>query len=106
MFLFQSYCYETINETANALYSSFVLPFGVIQSVTPNGGDNLLISYISENNGVLFSSTFNYSLAQCEKLGFVNTFSGLTKDDAISISAAIVSVLIAAFAVKVVRRAL
>lgn len=106
-FLFKSYCYETIDQASNAVYSSFELPFGVIQSVTPNGS-TLSISYLHQNQNQteLSSSTFNYSLATCDKLGFDNSFSGLTKKDSVDISAAIVAVLIAAYAAKIVRRAL
>ena len=104
-YLFKSYCYETIDQASNAVYSQFELPFGVIQSVT--GSDsNLLISYLYQSSNGLSVGSFNYSLASCTKLGFDNSFSGLTAADSTLIAGAVVSVLISAWVAKVVRRML
>lgn len=104
-YLFKSYCYETIQDASNAVYSSFELPFGVIQSVSGTGSP-LSISYVYQSNNALKTGTFNYSLATCTKLGFDNSFSGLTAVDSTLIGSSVVSVLIAAWAMKVVKRAL
>jgi hypothetical protein len=104
-YLFKSYCYETVAEVANAVHSSFLLPFGVIQSVDANGS-NLSVSYLYQSSSGLVSSSFIYPLATCEKLGFDNSFSGLTQIDSVAIGSAVVSVLIAAWSIKIIKRML
>ena len=104
-YLFKSYCYETMEEVSNAVYSSFELPFGVIQSVSGSGG-GLSISYLYQDGGALNTGTFNYPLVSCTKLGFDNSFSGLTAADSTLIGSSVVSVLIAAWAIKIVKRVL
>lgn len=102
-YLYKSYCYETPAQVAASIHSSFFLDgFGVIQSV--NYSDSgLIINYL--NSSLAFSS-FSYPLVTCEKLGFDNNFSGLTKDDAVHIGESMVGVLVAAWAIKIIRRAL
>lgn len=101
-FLYKSYCYETVEQVAASVHSAFDLPFGVIQSVAPSGS-SLTITYLDVNAN---PAAFSYTLATCEKLGFDNSFSGLTKDDSVLIASSMVSVLIAAWVAKIVRRAL
>jgi hypothetical protein len=102
-YLYKSFCYETVEQVAASVHSSFFLEgFGVIQSVS-GGSSGLTVSYLHSSGNLL---SFSYPVATCEKLGFDNNFSGLTKDDSVQISSAIVGVLIAAWAIKIVRRAL
>ena len=89
-YLYKSYCYETPQQVADSIQSSFFLEgFGVIQSVSVVGS-GVTVNYLN-SNGNLFN--FSYSLATCTKLGFDNSFTGLTVDDSIQISSAVVAVL-------------
>lgn len=100
-YLYKSFCYETTSQVADSLHSSFFLEgFGVIQSVAPVGSV-LNVNYLNSNGNLL---NFSYPLATCEKLGFDNNFTGLTVDDSIQISSAVVGVLIAAWGIKILRR--
>lgn len=100
-YLYKSFCYETVEQVAASVHSSFFLEgFGVIQSV--NASDSVLtIDYLDSN---LNQASFSYSLATCEKLGFDNSFLGLTKEDSVSIGSAVAGVLILAWTIKIVRR--
>lgn len=101
-YLYNSYCYETAQQVAASIQSSFTLPFGVIQSVIPSGS-SLTISYLDGSKKL---GTISYPLATCEKLGFDNNFSGLSAKDSLFLAETMVGVLITAWAIKIVRRAL
>ncbi len=102
-FLYKSYCYETVSQVAASVHSSFYLDgFGVIQSVSYAGSD-LTVNYL---NSSLTPLSFSYPLTTCEKLGFDNNFSGLSQDDSLHLAESVVGVLIAAWAIKIVKRAL
>lgn len=102
-FLYKSYCYETVEQVATSIHSSFFLDgFGVIQSVTYSGS-TLTVNYLNSSSSL---SNFSYQLTTCEKLGFDNSFSGLSSSDSTLIGSSVVSVLIAAWAIKIVKRAL
>ena len=104
-YLVNSYCYESISEASNAVYSHYILPFGVVQSVT-SSGSVLTVNFIYLSGIQTKTGSFNYTLASCTKLGFDSSFSGLTAADSTLIAGSIVSVLIAAWVAKVVRRML
>ena len=100
-YLYKSFCYETVQQVADSVHSSFFLEgFGVIQSVNAAGG-GLTINYLDTN---LNQASFSYSLASCEKLGFDNSFLGLTVQDSLAIGSAVAGVLIVAWSIKIVRR--
>ena len=100
-YLYKSFCYQTVEQVAASVHSSFFLEgFGVIQSVSGIGG-GLTVNYLDSSGHLL---SFIYPLATCEKLGFDNNFTGLTVDDSIQISSAVVGVLIAAWCIKILRR--
>jgi hypothetical protein len=100
-YLYKSFCYETIGQVSDSVHSSFFLEgFGVIQSVSA-GGFGLNVNYLNSSGNLM---SFSYPLATCEKLGFDNSFTGLTVDDSIQISSAVVGVLIAAWGIKILRR--
>lgn len=102
-YLYKSYCYETSQQVADSIHSSFFLEgFGVVQSVS-GFGSSLTVNYLTSSGNL---QSFVYSIATCEKLGFDNSFSGLTRDDSITLSASMVGVLISAWVIKIIRRAL
>jgi hypothetical protein len=102
-YLYKSYCYETSQQVADSIHSSFFLEgFGVIQSVS-GGGSSLTVNYLNLSGNL---SSFSYSLVSCEKMGFDNSFSGLTKEDTLLLSGSMIAVLVSAWAIKIVRRAL
>ncbi len=102
-YLYKSYCYETSQQVADSIHSSFFLEgFGVVQSVS-GFGSSLTVNYLTSSGNL---SSFSYSLVSCEKLGFDNSFSGLSKEDSLALSASMVGVLVAAWCIKIVRRAL
>lgn len=101
-YLFKSYCYETVDQVAASVHSTFDFPLGVMQSVVPSGS-SLTITYLDANANL---SNFSYPLATCQKLGFDNSFSGLTKDDSVVLGSALAAVLISAWAIKIIRRSL
>ena len=103
MYLYKSYCYETVGEVAASVHSSFFIDgFGIVQSVYSNGSV-LTVNYLTPSNTL---SSFNYSLASCQHLGHDQSFTGLTKEDSVDISSAMIGVLISAWAIKIIRRAL
>ncbi|MDD5215381.1 MAG: hypothetical protein PHQ03_07595 [Methylococcales bacterium] len=100
-YLYKSFCYETVEQVADSIHSAFFLDgFGVIQSVS-SFGSGVTVNYLNSNGNL---QSFVYPLATCEKLGFDNSFTGLTVDDSIQISSAVVGVLIAAWCIKILRR--
>ena len=100
-YLYKSFCYQTVEQAATSVHSSFFLEgFGVIQSVNASGSV-LTINYLNSN---LNQASFSYPLATCEKLGFDNSFFGLTKEDSVALGSAVIGVLIVAWSIKVVRR--
>ena len=100
-YLYKSFCYETSAQVAASVHSAFFLDgFGVIQSVS-GGGYDLTVTYLNSSGNLL---SFVYPIATCEKLGFDNSFTGLTAADSIQISSAVVGVLIAAWSIKILRR--
>lgn len=102
-YLYKSYCYETAQQVADSIHSAFFLEgFGVIQSVS-GFGSGATVNYLNSSGNL---QSFVYPIATCQKLGFDNSFSGLTKDDSIALSGAMVGVLLAAWAIKISRRAL
>lgn len=102
-YLYKSYCYETVQQVADSIHSAFFLDgFGVIQSVS-SFGSSVTVNYLNSSGNL---QNFVYQLATCEKLGFDNTFSGLTRDDSLALSSGMVGVLVSAWAIKIVRRAL
>ena len=102
-YLFKSYCYETTEQVAASVHSSFFLDgFGIIQSVTVNN-TVLNVTYLTPSQTI---QNFTYSLASCEKLGFDNSFSGLSQADSIQIGQSVAGVLLAAWAIKIVKRVL
>lgn len=102
-YLYKSFCYETAEQVAASLHSSFFLEgFGVIQSVS-SVGSVLSVNYLTSSSTI---QNFSYPLATCEKLGYDNSFTGLTKDDSLFIAQSMVGVLLAAWAIKIIRRAI
>ena len=102
-YLYKSYCYETVEQVAASVHSSFFLEgFGVIQSVS-GFGSSLTVNYLHSSGNL---QSFVYPIATCQKLGFDNNFSGLTRDDSLALAASMVGVLISAWVIKIVRRAL
>lgn len=102
-YLYKSYCYETSQQVADSIHSAFFLEgFGVIQSVS-GASSSLTINYLTSSGNL---SNFSYSLVSCEKMGFDNSFSGLTRDDSLALSSGMIGVLVAAWVIKIVRRAL
>lgn len=102
-YLYKSYCYETAQQVADSIHSAFFLEgFGVIQSVSGIDG-GITVNYLNFSGNLL---SFSYPLVSCEKMGFDNTFSGLTKEDTLFLSTSMVGILIAAWAIKIVRRVL
>lgn len=106
MFLYKSFCYQSLSEVASSVQSEFVLPFGVIQSVSLFSESSLSISYLHSVNGSVLQDSLIYPVASCEKLGFNNSFSGLTSEDSSFIGSTVAGVLLAAWSIKILKRLL
>jgi len=99
MYLYKSYCYEDLQTIADIFKSDVYLPNG------------LLIDQVVVSNGRLFvldenTNYFNFGLPTCTTLGFTSTYTGITTDDAVVLGSSVSLVLVIAWGIKILRRAL
>jgi hypothetical protein len=102
MYLFKSHCYSDLTTVHSAIQSELSINgFGIIQSV--DGSTPAIITFTQPDQT---TSTISYTIPECQKEGFINSYSGLTTDDANEISFLIIAALAAVWAVKILRRGL
>jgi len=101
MKLYKSYCYPTLDDVALNIVSNPVNDFGIVSSATVVD-QTIDINYSVKNQ--------NYSIIvtppDCSKLGFNNSYTGLSTADSLEISAGITLILVTAFCLKVLKRPL
>jgi hypothetical protein len=127
-YLYQSYCYSTLQDVANQIKSNLVLEgFGLVNNTLPLGSGSINIYYrpiptsttattttstspVSNPYGTTTTQpaqqTYVFTPPLCEKLGYASSFSGLDQKDSLLISESVVAVLILAWTFKVVSRSL
>lgn len=102
--LYKQYCYQSNSEVIDSILSEMIIPeYGQVTSATNNLGD-ITVNYIDSNTGI--NSTFVFNPPNCQTLGFDNSFTGITPVEAVELSWLVVTALIAAYAVVILRKAL
>ncbi|MDO9104759.1 MAG: hypothetical protein Q7U57_07335 [Methylovulum sp.] len=104
MYLYKSYCYPDLNAVRSTVQSQHQIDgFGLIQTVDVISSDTLAITYLQPDTSVL---TVNYQAPTCQQPGFDNSYTGLTVEDATELSGLIILVLVIAYGIKLLRRAI
>jgi len=102
MYLYKSYCYETLQEIADSIQSTVFFGDGFVIDNVSVGLNTVVIDSIK------LSTHYFYTVIPplCSEIGFNNSYSGLTVSDSLELWGLSLVVLVAAFAVKVLKRAL
>jgi hypothetical protein len=104
MYLYNSYCYDTLNLAAQSFYSRSVIDgFGVLNSYSLISIDTVNFVYLLPNNTL---SNFDYKFIECFKPGFDNSFFGFTPADSFEISWASAIVICSVYGFKVIKKML
>lgn len=104
MYLYKSYCYADLQSVKSSIQSNITLDgFGLLQSVDVISVDKLGITYQLPDGT---QSAVVYTAPSCDRLGFDNSYTGLTVSDSVDLSMMVLLVLITAWSMKVLRRAL
>lgn len=120
MYLYNSYCYETINLAAQSFYSQgFINGFGVLQGYSIKNLDTVTFSFFVSNSAVTTkngngngggnTTTFtiasiDYQFQSCSSLGFDNSFFGVSPIDSVLVTFAVISLLAVAYYFKILRK--
>ena len=105
MYVYQSYCYESLSDIADQFLSDpLVIPGFFIAEATFPGGDNIVLSLQELSTGDL--QALSHSPPLCSSLGFVNSYSGLTISDAQELYGWGLLILVGTFVVNAMRRGL
>lgn len=99
MFLYESYCYDSLSDVGNQILSAPFLPNGaIVESVSyPNSTD---ITVTTDAGNITVTPP------ACDHLGFANSFTGLTVADATDLSWLIIAMLTGAYCIAAIRRCL
>jgi len=99
--LYNSFCYADLDSVANSLGSNFFIGDGqVLQSVTILNADQLSLSFLKE----AVTNTYTITVPDCPRLGFDNSFFGVSMQDSVDVTWLSAGILIAAWAIKTMRR--
>lgn len=95
---YKEHCYSSIDEVSNIIASSPELGGKLISGVTTD------ITHVF----VTFTDTTVYSFTppDCQQLGYLSSYTGLTMSESVELSWLVVSVLISAFIIKILKRTL
>jgi len=100
--LYKSYCYSSLDEVAQAVKSQVFTGDGSIITGAAVNGLSIDISTQLINKITVYSIT----PPACTKLGFDSSYTGITTADAVYYGSAVSLVLIIAWGIKIIRRAL
>ena len=108
MYLYNSYCYESLDSVAASFFSKGIIDnLGILQSYSVASSDTVSFIYLPlsqvNNNNPVFSS-FSLRFLECSAMGFDNSFFGVTPVDAFAVSWAVVAVLAAAYKFKIIKK--
>lgn len=104
MKLYKQYCYEDISDVVDSIKSDVLIEdFGIVQNAFSTPAGKINVSYL-DTSSVLRS--FVFTPPECTILGFDNTYTGMSTDDAIEIGSLVTLALILAYSIKILRRGL
>jgi hypothetical protein len=90
VYLYNSYCYETIESAAASFYSKGIIDgLGLITSSSITAPDTVSFIYLPLSEvakPIPIYSAFTYRFLSCNSIGFDNSFFGITSADALLIS--------------------
>lgn len=102
-YLYNSYCYETLDKAAQSFYSKgFLEGLGVINSYSLVSANEVSFLYTSTNGNKV--SSFNYTFTECFQVGFDNSFFGVTHHQSIELAWEVVGILFAAWSIKALKK--
>ena len=102
MNLYNSYCYPDLTAVASSMKSDFFIGGGYVLT---DAVVNLTDIDITAKSGI---NVFTYTVTPpiCTKLGFDNSYTGITTADAVELGSQVSLVLIIAWGIKILRRSL
>jgi len=100
--LYNSYCYETLQEIADSVQSTVFFGDGYVVDNATVSAETIII------DAVKMSTHYFYTVTPpaCSDIGFNNSYSGLTVTDSLELWGLSLLVMATAFAAKVIKRAL
>jgi hypothetical protein len=100
MYLYKNFCYETIDEVADSIYSEVFLGNGdAINSVTV-AGNTVQITASNQNSSYLVTTT----PPSCTQPGFNNSFFGVDIDTAAELGFMCAFAVISVWCIKIAKR--
>jgi len=100
--LYKSYCYSSLDEVAQAVKSQVFTGDGsIIVDAVVNASSVDITTQLLTNFTV-----YSITPPACTKLGFDSSYTGITTADAVYYGSAVSLVLIIAWGIKIIRRAL
>jgi len=99
-FLYKSHCYETLSQVVSSIQSTPMLGDGYILTNAVASLNDVLITAQKE----LITANYTFTPPICSKLGFDNSYSGLTTVDSLELWALGSVAMAAAYASKLLRR--
>ena len=102
MKLYNSYCYPDISSVADSFSSQLVLGNGSFISSVTFSTQSLFVT--TNLNGVF--SSYTVTPPDCNRLGFDNSFTGVTTQDAVLYGSLMMSAFVSAYVFKLIKRVL
>jgi len=102
MKMYNSFCYESLEAVSASIGSNYFIGDGYVVIDTTISGSNINVTARKE----LINQTYTITPPSCTKLGFDNSYSGLSPVDALEIGALCTLVMASAFYFKVLKRGL
>jgi hypothetical protein len=102
MNLHNSYCYSTLAEVRDSVWSDPDIGSGFLISDVTISGSQLLVTAKKSNT----IKTYTLTPPTCSEVGFNNSYSGLTVADSLELWGLSLLVMATAFSIKVIKRAL
>lgn len=101
--LYKQYCYPDTTAVGESIKSEMsIVDRGIIDTVTVSQGV-VTVNYFDVSNTL---QSFTFTPPICETLGFDNSYTGLTTDDALELGVLVSIALVLAFSIKILKRAL
>jgi len=103
MKLYNSYCYNTLQNVADSIQSNLFIGDGfVITNVQVLNATDIQITSTLRN----MDNFYTVTPPDCTSLGFDNSYTGITTSDAVFYGSEIAAVFVLAFTIKVIKRVL
>ncbi len=101
-YLYHDYCYTTQGVIDSLMSQSFMPHVGVVLNATHSGSGNFAVLFQDYQTST--QQTYTLTLPACDRLGFDNSYTGLTVEDSQELAWAIVLVLVVAFSFRSLKR--